>query len=972
MPEFNKREQTAIGPLVPDTLLRDRYSIVTQVGGGRTGFVYQAQDKHLASRLRAVKEVIGVFADPGQQDVVSKNFKSMCEVLAKLDHPSIPTIYDYFIEGDRYYLVMNWVSGAELDALMRDSRGPSDEHLVTKWSIQICDALNYLHKQNPPIVYRDLNPANLMLDCVSDRVMLIDFGLAGIVRPLEPQVATHYTSPELLAGKAGPRSDLYSLGATMFHLLSGPDPPDKPFSAVDLSTHPRATSLSAEITPEMDRILIQLMAYNPADRPADALEAMHMLSDHYARLEFLGPDTRPLVNALDSGELGGGSAKTVPHLIEPIPPSASSDSESSIDAPSVSSPSGALPVVAEPTADRRLCTRCGASFGDNFAFCPYCGQPSRAANKPRDSQERSEPTSAALSTRAAGEEEEPVVLQLNQSQVRQAPAAATGLGAPTVTCPNCSHKNASGMDSCESCGEPISFLNTLGGIARSTDAFGSSRETLEPRARAGTEPVPSNSSTLQVYDEDVMFTVYSPATVPTDRWCTLLAFAHLSKPSDDGAGEPDPIAEVRRQAQQILGEKLDDYKPRSADSISAVPRAGELILRPFVPDIEFNPAARSFRWEETVHREEFKLRASPSLDGKTARGWMRVYLGPLILAQINLSIRVDGWQVSQLPSQPAKRESARPLRKVFASYSHKDHEIVERIEQIVAESHLGIDYLRDATKLRVGEIWNTELMNMIRDADMFQLFWSWNSMSSKYVRQEVDYALSLGRETFVLPVYWEEPLPERPEEGLPPEDLKRIQFEKLSELVRTAPLRRPAPETTLRPEPKTRVGEDQSEQPTEVAPLPSPPKAGPSPPMNASSAYPPKAGPQPSYPAAAAPVWPPASSPVASSSPAEPIVANHWPPPRIPDPPDPAPPAQFFPVTAPSAQGPARSNSKLIVGLILMAAAVGLALLNLLLLFTTGAASTGGDPLVFYVLIGLLVISIVPFVVGIAVLRSRD
>src|SRR5580704_7783875 len=98
MPEFNKREQTAIGPLVPDTLLRDRYSIVTQVGGGRTGFVYQAQDKHLASRLRAVKEVIGIFADPDQQDVVSKNFKSMCEVLAKLDHPSIPTIYDYFIE----------------------------------------------------------------------------------------------------------------------------------------------------------------------------------------------------------------------------------------------------------------------------------------------------------------------------------------------------------------------------------------------------------------------------------------------------------------------------------------------------------------------------------------------------------------------------------------------------------------------------------------------------------------------------------------------------------------------------------------------------------------------------------------------------------------------------------------------------------------------------------------------------------
>jgi serine/threonine protein kinase len=967
MPEFNKPEQTSIGPLAPDTLLRDRYSIVTQAGGGRTGFVYQAQDKHLASRLRAVKEVIGLFADASQQHVISDNFKSRCEVLAQLDHPSIPTIYDSFIEGDRYYLVMNWVSGVDLDRLMRNRQEPVDERLVTTWSIQICDALNYLHRQSPPIVYRDLKPANVMLDRVSDHVMLIDFGLARIVRPLEQQAATEYTPPELIAGNAEPRSDLYSLGATMLHLLTDSGPMDQPLTARDFTTRPRTTPINAEITPEMDRILIQLMAYNPADRPADALEAMRTLSDHYARLEFLGPDTQPLADALDAGEVAGSVGKTVPNLIESIRSSASSDSEPSIDALSFSSPSGALPVVAEPAADQKLCTRCGASFGDNFAFCPYCGQPSTAASKPSDGQDGLEPTSASQRTEAAGKEEERAALPL---------AAAAGSAPPVVICPNCSHENDSGLDSCESCGEQISFSKTLGGVARSTDAFASSRETLEPRAQAGTEPVPSNSSISQVYDEDVMFTVYSPATVPPDRWCTLLAFAHLSKVPADAMNEPDPIAEVRRQAQQILGEKLDDYKPRSADSISTVPRAGEIILRPFIPDVEFDPSARSFRWEETVHREEFKLRASPSLDGKIARGWIRVYLGPLILAQINLSIRVDGRQVSQLPSQPANRESARPLRKVFASYSHRDHEIVERIEAIVAQSHLGIDYLRDATKLRVGEVWNTELMNMIRDADMFQLFWSWNSMSSKYVRQEVEYALSLGREMFVLPVYWEEPLPERPEEGLPPQELKRIQFEKLSELVRTAPLRTgaeaPPPETTPSPEPKTRGREDLSQAPTKIAAVSTPQGGGPSPPMAASSPDPSKAGPQPSYPAAAAPVWPPASSSAGASSAPPPIMANHWPPARIPEPTEPAPPAQFFPATAPPAQGQARSKSRLIVGLILMAAAVGLALLNLLLLFTTGSANADGDPLVFYVLLGLLVISVVPFAVGIAVLRSQD
>lgn len=285
----------------------------------------------------------------------------------------------------------------------------------------------------------------------------------------------------------------------------------------------------------------------------------------------------------------------------------------------------------------------------------------------------------------------------------------------------------------------------------------------------------------QPYDDDVMFTAYRPRTVVPQKWYSLLAFAHLSERRPDAADdEPDPIAEVQRQAKQILAEAIDDYKESADESSSNVPRSGELTFKPFIEGIEFNPPTRTFRWEESVHREEFKLRAAPALDGQLARGWLTVYLGPLVLAQINLNIKVDS-RHSATVERPFGGESARPLRKVFASYSHRDLAIVAEIEKAVSSAHLGVQYLRDATTLRAGEVWNEALMRMIREADMFQLFWSTNSMHSAFVREEYQYALSLGKPKFVLPVYWETPFPQKPEENLPPAELLRLHFEKLGE-----------------------------------------------------------------------------------------------------------------------------------------------------------------------------------------------
>jgi TIR domain/Carboxypeptidase regulatory-like domain len=296
-------------------------------------------------------------------------------------------------------------------------------------------------------------------------------------------------------------------------------------------------------------------------------------------------------------------------------------------------------------------------------------------------------------------------------------------------------------------------------------------------------PVRKGQTKVRPYDDDVMFTVYRPRTVVSQKWYSLLAFAHLSeRRADAPADEADPLDEVQRQAQQILGDKVDEYRESSQDSRELVPHAGEITFTPFIPGFDFNPSSRSFRWEESVHHEEFKMRATTAPIGEVIKGLLTVYLGPLILAEINLSIRVNK-SVSPETRQALAWESARPLGKVFASYSHKDLAIVERIEEMVSQTYLGIEYLRDVKKLRSGEVWSPRLMEMISEANAFQLFWSTNSMRSDFVRQEYQYALALRRKGFIRPVFWETPFPENPEDGLPPDELRRLHFAKLAQSI---------------------------------------------------------------------------------------------------------------------------------------------------------------------------------------------
>ncbi len=277
--------------LAPGTLLVDRYKIVKRIGGGGMGSVYLAEDLNLANRPVAVKEMIEMFADESARAKAIEDFKREAELLAKLDHPSIPTIYQYFFDAKRgrYYLVMKYIDGGDLAARQRAAGGKVDELIVTKWAIDTCDVLDYIHSQEPPIIYRDLKPANLMIDARTNRVMLVDFGIARFVAPTQKGVTAigtmGYAPPELFAGNVEKRSDIYSLGATMFHLLTGQDPQDNPLLIFDFTKNPKPRQINPAITPEMEELLCRSVEHKPENRFASAADFGETLKEHLLFLQ---------------------------------------------------------------------------------------------------------------------------------------------------------------------------------------------------------------------------------------------------------------------------------------------------------------------------------------------------------------------------------------------------------------------------------------------------------------------------------------------------------------------------------------------------------------------------------------------------------------------------------------------------------------------------------------------------------------
>jgi eukaryotic-like serine/threonine-protein kinase len=281
----------AVKQLAANTVLNGRYEIVRRIGGGGMGAVYLAKDRNLGDAPRAVKEMVESHLDPAQHEKAIGDFKRESLLLTSLEHPSIPTIYDYFYDDalSRFYLVMKYISGGDLASRLRAAVGGRlDEKTVAEWGMQVADVLDYLHTRPKPIIYRDLKPANLMIDGNSGRVMLIDFGIARWVTQQEKGVTAvgtmGYAPPELFSGRVQPASDVYSLGATMFHLLTGSDPQDNPLLIFDFSKNPRPRQIAPSISSEMEQILMKCVEYRPEDRFRTALDLRHDLVAHIEKL----------------------------------------------------------------------------------------------------------------------------------------------------------------------------------------------------------------------------------------------------------------------------------------------------------------------------------------------------------------------------------------------------------------------------------------------------------------------------------------------------------------------------------------------------------------------------------------------------------------------------------------------------------------------------------------------------------------
>lgn len=255
------------GMMPVSTRLAGRYQIVRRIGQGGMAAVYQAQDINLLGRNVAIKEMSDAsLTDPAERQQAVAAFQQEAQLLLSLDHPHIVRVSDFFLAGNKYYLVMDFVDGASLEDLLTQRSHSFDEQEVLPWLYQLCDALRYLHSRTPPIIFRDLKPSNIMVER-SGAIKLIDFGIARRFRPGQRTDTTAlgtagYAPPEQHGkGQTDARADIYALGVTAHRLLTGYDPTQTPFQL------PPPRTLNPNVSPVIADLIEQCVQSDVHARP---------------------------------------------------------------------------------------------------------------------------------------------------------------------------------------------------------------------------------------------------------------------------------------------------------------------------------------------------------------------------------------------------------------------------------------------------------------------------------------------------------------------------------------------------------------------------------------------------------------------------------------------------------------------------------------------------------------------------------
>lgn len=299
---------------VPDalnagTILSERYEIEYVLGLGGMGAVYFARDLQQDSAPVAVKEMRVQAGDQHIQRQAIEQFRQEAQFLSVLNHPNLVKVFDFFVQNGRYYLVMSYVKGKTLRELLKTQTEFFPLKTLLEWTVQLVDVLSYLHGQTPPILFRDVKPSNIIVDA-DNRLRLIDFGIARCLHPdeatatfLQGMGSADYCPLEQYQGVGGTdqRSDIYSLGATLYHLLTLKVPPRAGELAAENKKVPSPRMLNPSIEPALEDLVVNMMAVYKQDRYSSMTQVRAALQKVNRNLELrqeraaLSSSSRPRV-----------------------------------------------------------------------------------------------------------------------------------------------------------------------------------------------------------------------------------------------------------------------------------------------------------------------------------------------------------------------------------------------------------------------------------------------------------------------------------------------------------------------------------------------------------------------------------------------------------------------------------------------------------------------------------------------------